>query len=233
MSDTETPTPGLSLLAIIENLLFVADEPVTVARLAQATETSAEQIEAALAALNADGAERGLRLQRKGDKLQLVTHPDAAPVIERFLGLEATSKLSAAALETLAVVAYQQPCTRAQIEAVRGVNCDSVLKNLLSKGLIEELGRLETVGHPILYGTTFEFLQHFGLNNLTELPPLLPAEAETMEALAAQDQPQTDESSAPSPETSPVAQPQMPQVEDQTPPSTEPPAPDNSPDRQA
>lgn len=183
MSDAETLKPGLSLLAIIENLLYVADEPVTVARLAQATETSVEQIEAALAAFNADGAGRGLRLQRKGDKLQLVTHPDAAPIIERFLGLEATSKLSAASLETLAVIAYQQPCTRAQIEAVRGVNCDSVLKNLLSKGLIEEMGRLETVGHPILYGTTFEFLQHFGLTNLTELPPLLPAETETMEAL--------------------------------------------------
>ncbi len=184
MSDIESPQPGLPLPAILENLLFVADEAVTIARLAEATETSIEQIEAALATLNAQGNGRGLRLQRKGERVQLSTHPDAAPAIERFLGLEATSKLSAAALETLAVIAYQQPCTRAQIEGVRGVNCDSVLKNLLSKGLVEELGRLETVGHPILYGTTFEFLQHFGLANLSELPPLLPPETEAIEALA-------------------------------------------------
>jgi len=182
MPETETLTQ-LALSAIIEALLFVADEPVTMARLAQATETSIEQVEAVLAKLDADDKQRGLRLQRKGDRVQLTTHPDAAPIIERFLGLEATSKLSAAALETLAIVAYQQPCTRAQVEAVRGVNSDSVLKNLLSKGLVEELGRLETVGHPIIYGTTFEFLQQFGLSSLLELPPLLPTEAETLEAL--------------------------------------------------
>lgn len=188
MPDSESPAPGLTLAGLIENLLFVADEPVSVARLAQATEASLEQIEAALSALGADSHERGLRLQRKGDKVQLGTHPAAAPIIERFLGLEASARLSAAALETLAVIAYQQPCTRAQIEAVRGVNCDSVLKNLLSKGLIEETGRLETVGHPILYGTTFEFLQHFGLASLAELPPLPPPEGETAQA----SQPQAD-----------------------------------------
>lgn len=184
MADSELSTPGLSLPAIIENLLFVADEPVSIARLAQATETTVEQVEAALAELNADGNGRGLRLQRKGDRIQFATHPAAAPIIERFLGLEASSKLSPASLETLAVIAYQQPCTRAQIEAVRGVNCDSVLKNLLSKGLIEEVGRLETVGHPILYGTTFEFLQHFGLKDLSELPPLAPLEEPSPDAQA-------------------------------------------------
>jgi segregation and condensation protein B len=191
-AELESSTQALALPALIENLLFVAAEPVSVARLAQVTEASLEQVEAALAAIAAPNAptsagngcsERGLRLQRKGDRVQLATHPGAAPVITRFLGLELSSKLSAAALETLAIVAYRQPCTRSQVEAVRGVNCDSVLKNLLSKGLIEEIGRLETVGHPILYSTTFEFLQHFGLSSLAELPPLLPEEAEKIQEL--------------------------------------------------
>jgi segregation and condensation protein B len=102
----------------------------------------------------------------------MVTAPEAAPHIERFLDLELSSKLSAPALETLAIVAYQQPVTRAEMEAVRGVNCDSVLRTLLSKGLIEEVGRLPQAGRPIVYGTTFEFLQHFGLQDLAELPPL-------------------------------------------------------------
>ncbi|MBN1890492.1 MAG: SMC-Scp complex subunit ScpB [Thermoflexales bacterium] len=195
-AELASSTQELALPALIESLLFVADEPVSVARLAQATEASLDQVEAALAILATQGmsnvpnaagngsGERGLRLQRKGERVQLATHPSAAPAITRFLGLELSSKLSAAALETLAIVAYRQPCTRSQIEAVRGVNCDSVLKNLLSKGLVEEVGRLETVGHPILYGTTFEFLQHFGLSNLSELPPLLPEEAEKIQEMA-------------------------------------------------
>ena len=123
---------------------------------------------------------RGVRLQRRGDKVQLVTRPEAAAHIERFLGLETPARLSQAALETLAIIAYRQPCTRAQIEAVRGVNCDSVLKNLLTKGLVEETGRLETVGHPIQYATTFAFLQHFGLKSLDDLPPLEPSQTPTL-----------------------------------------------------
>jgi segregation and condensation protein B len=121
-----------------------------------------------------------VRLQRKGDRVQLVTRPEAAAYIERFMGLENSGRLSQAALETLSIVAYRQPCTRAQIEVVRGVNCDSVLRNLLSKGLIEESGRQETVGHPFLYSTTFAFLQHFGLRSLNELPPLEPMQTPTL-----------------------------------------------------
>jgi segregation and condensation protein B len=176
-SSQEMPLP---LSALIESLLFVADEPVTAARLAQALEINADAVEAALRELSADGAQRGVRLQRKGDRVQLVTRPEAAEHIERFLGLETTARLSQAALETLAIIAYRQPCTRAQIEAVRGVNCDSVLKNLLTKGLLEETGRLETVGHPIQYATTFAFLQHFGLKSLDDLPPLEPAQTPTL-----------------------------------------------------
>ncbi len=100
-----------------------------------------------------------------------------ADYIEKYLGLEATSRLSRAALETLAIIAYQQPVTRPAVDSVRGVNSDGVIKSLLSKGLLQEVGRSEGPGRPILFGTTPEFLQHFGLNSLSELPPLdLPAE---------------------------------------------------------
>lgn len=162
----------LSLAAIVESLLFVADAPVPVSQLAEAAEGEAREIEAALRSLSDSYADRGVRLQRKGSRVQLVTAPQAAPYIERFLGLPLSGKLSAAALETLAIIAYRQPITRPQIEAIRGVSSDGVLRTLISKGLIEEVGRLETVGHPILFGTTFEFQQYFGIETLSDLPPL-------------------------------------------------------------
>jgi segregation and condensation protein B len=121
---------------------------------------------------------RGLSLQRFRDRVQLTTAPAAAALVERFLGLAASSPLSRAALEALAIVAYQQPVTRPQIEAVRGVNSDSVIKNLLTKGLIEESGRAEGPGRPVLYSTTTEFMQHFGLTALSDLPPLTPPTTE-------------------------------------------------------
>jgi segregation and condensation protein B len=167
---------ALSLEAQIESLLFVADGAVTVARLAEALEVSSREIEAALVALGESYRLRGLSLQRFRDKVQLTTSPSAAARVERFLGLAAATPLTRASLETLAIVAYQQPVTRPQIEAVRGVNSDSVIKNLLSKGLIEESGRAEGPGRPVLYTTTPEFMQHFGLASLGDLPPLaLPA----------------------------------------------------------
>jgi segregation and condensation protein B len=159
-------------VALLESLLFVADEPVTASQLAQAVDTTSEAVEAALEILHAACSERGVRLQRHGRRVQLISAPEAAPYIERFLGLELHSRLSSAALESLAIIAYQQPVTRAQVEAVRGVNSDSVLRTLVGKGLIEEVGRLETVGRPILYGTTFDFLQFFGLENLDDLPSI-------------------------------------------------------------
>jgi segregation and condensation protein B len=158
--------------SLIESLLFVADEPVQVEQLARALEVEPPVVEEALGQLSEEYRERGLRLQREDRRVQMVTAPEAAEVIERFLGLQLSGRLSPAALETLAIVAYQQPVTRAQIEEVRGVNCDSVLRTLVSKGLIEGVGRLEQAGRPILYGTTFEFLQYFGLESLDELPPL-------------------------------------------------------------
>jgi segregation and condensation protein B len=160
----------MDLEALIESLLFVADRPVSVDDLATALETTTEEIEAALEALDASYQSRGIRLQRHNARLQLVSAPEAGTHIEKFLGLEISGRLSAASLETLSIVAYRQPVTRAQVEAIRGVNSDSVLRSLIRRGLLEEVGRAETVGHPILYGTTFEFLQQFGLQNVHDLP---------------------------------------------------------------
>ena len=170
----------LDMAARVESLLFVADAPVSIGRLAEALWATAGQVEHALAELENIYTERGLRLQRAGNRVQLITAPEAAPFVERFLGLEVRTRLSRAALETLAIIAYRQPITRPEIEAVRGVNSDSVLRTLLSVGLIEGVGRAPTVGRPILYATTFEFLQHFGLQGLDELPPLeeFPAECD-------------------------------------------------------
>jgi segregation and condensation protein B len=162
----------LSVLAQVESLLFVADGPVSVGRLAKALEVTPGQVERALIDLAVLYAGRGLRLQRAGSLVQITTAPEAAPHVERFLGLETRAQLSRAALETVAIIAYRQPITRPEIEGIRGVSSDSVLRTLLSVGLVEEIGRAPTVGRPILYGTTFEFLQHFGLSSLEELPPL-------------------------------------------------------------
>lgn len=158
--------------SMLESLLFVADEPARVDHLAQSLEVPTRLVEEALEELAMEYRQRGLRLQFKDGRAQMVTAPEAAPVIERFLGLRLSSKLSPAALETLAIIAYRQPITRPQIDAIRGVNSDSVVRGLLAKGLIEEVGRLEQAGRPILYAPTFAFLQHFGLESLEELPPL-------------------------------------------------------------
>lgn len=165
------------LVKTVEGLLFVAPEPVTVNHLASAIECEVDQVEAALEQLKQASQNRGVRLQRQGKKVQLVSAPELTDYIERFLGLSISGKLSTAALETLAIVAYRQPVTRPEIEAIRGVNSDGVLRTLLSKGLVEEVGRLDTVGHPALFGTTFEFLRYFGLENIEDLPELeLPEE---------------------------------------------------------
>jgi segregation and condensation protein B len=168
----------LSLSVKLEALLFVAAEPVTTAQLSAALDIAPSVVERGLNELDASLAARGLRLQRNAGRVQLTTAPQLAELIERFLGLEATTHLSRAALETLAIIAYQQPVTRPQIDAIRGVNSDSMLKSLLHKGLILESGRADSPGRPILYSTTHEFLQHVGLNSVLELPPLLKPEEE-------------------------------------------------------
>jgi segregation and condensation protein B len=174
MTDSLTMDQPLSMTAKLEALLFVAPGLVSVTQLVAALDVSTSEVQAGLEDLAAKyGAlDSGLRLQNYRGRYQLTTAPEAAELIERFLGLEATSRLSRAALEALSIVAYRQPATRPQVDAIRGVNSDYVLKSLLSKGVIEEIGRAETPGRPILYGTTPEFLQYFGLDSLDDLPPL-------------------------------------------------------------
>lgn len=157
---------------ILESILFVADEPVSIAQLADTLQVERSLVKKAARSLGEDYLVRGLRVQLDGDKVQMVTAPETAPFVERFLGLQHSGTLSAAALETLAIIAYQQPITTPEVEEIRGVNCQGVLKNLMARGLIEAVDRLDTVGRPIVYGTTFEFLQYFGLANLAELPKL-------------------------------------------------------------
>ena len=176
-----SPSQPAPLKSLVESLLFVAEGPVAIAALARALEVEPEKVDEALAELKSDYAERGVRVQRARDKVQLVSAPDAATVIQKFLGIDGSGHLSAAALETLAIIAYRQPITRPAIESVRGVNCDGVIHSLLTRGLIQEVGRMETAGRPILYATTFDFLQHFGLRDVEDLPPL---EEQTEKVLA-------------------------------------------------
>ncbi|HRO24992.1 MAG TPA: SMC-Scp complex subunit ScpB [Promineifilum sp.] len=166
-------TMAATPLMQLESLLFVASGPVSPARLATALEMTPSAVAELLRELDADYGTRGLRLQWSGGGLvQLTTAAETATAVERFLGLELTTRLSQAAVEVLAIVAYLQPATRPQIDQIRGVNSDGALRSLLSKGLIEEVGRLEKPGRPILYGTTPDFLQSFGLGALTDMPPL-------------------------------------------------------------
>jgi segregation and condensation protein B len=172
MSEALQNNTFLNLEACLEALLFAAAAPVTVAQLAEALGEKPQDVEQGLHHLEANFSQgRGLSLQWHAGRVQLTTAPAYAPVVENFLGLEATSRLSRAALETLAIIAYRQPITRPGVDAIRGVNSDGVMKSLLSKGLIQEVGRTEGPGRPILYGTTADFLQHFGLSSLLELPP--------------------------------------------------------------
>lgn len=157
----------------IEALLFAAPGLTSVEQLAQTTKLKKKEIETALVTLRAHYTDlHGIRLQEVNAQFQLVTAPEYATDIEAFLGLEVTSRLTQAALEALAIIAYKQPTTRPEIDSIRGVNSDGVVKSLLSKGLIEELGRSEAPGRPILYGVTPDFLQHFGLEGLDQLPEI-------------------------------------------------------------
>jgi segregation and condensation protein B len=172
MSESVINNPPTNLEASLEALLFVAAAPVTVAQLAEALDQKPAEIEAGLRSLEQlFGQNRGLSLQWHAGRVQLTTAPALAGLVEKFLGLEATARLSRAALEALAIIAYRQPITRPGVDAIRGVNSDGVMKSLLNKGLVQEVGRSEGPGRPIFYSTTADFLQHFGLSSLTELPP--------------------------------------------------------------
>ena len=157
----------------IEALLFVAPGLTSLDQLMQVTGLKKKEVEQVLQDLKNHYSEmHGIRLQEVKGQFQLMTSPEFAVDIETFLGLEVTSRLTQAALEALAIVAYKQPATRPEIDSIRGVNSDGVLKSLLSKGLIEELGRSDAPGRPILYGTTPDFMQHFGLESMDQLPEI-------------------------------------------------------------
>ena len=160
------------LSKILEAILFVSGEPLQIAALATALEVTELEVSAAADELASDYDynRRGICLKRFGSHIQLSTRADYAPQIEKLLQPIQKQSLSQAALETLAVVAYKQPVTKLDIEAVRGVKCDYSVQSLVNKGLIQEVGRKETLGRPILYGTTDAFLSHFGLSSLEDLP---------------------------------------------------------------
>jgi segregation and condensation protein B len=160
-----------NLQAVLECFLFVSPEPVTPAQVAAALEVDERAAREALERLRELYASPGLQVIRVAAGYQLCTRPEHGEIIARFLRPPA-QRLSRPALEALAIVAYRQPITLPEMEAIRGVNCAGVLKTLLERGLISEKGRKETVGRPILYVTTDLFLKHFGLKDLTELPLL-------------------------------------------------------------
>jgi len=169
------------LATAIEALLFVSAEPLAMADLRKILAVRQATLDRALDLLGRSLSEghRGIRLQRHEGVIRLVSAPEMALYVEKMRGQQAHQRLSDAALETLALIAYRQPVTRPQIEAIRGVDCSGVTNTLLQRGLVIEVGRLDTVGHPILYGTTLAFLQHFGLESPDQLPAVTELKAKS------------------------------------------------------
>lgn len=163
--------PPADLRQTVEALLLVAESPPTLRALARVTGVPLKAVETALFEIEADES-RGIRIRRHEDSIALVSAPEAAPYVERLLGMDTPPRLSKAALETLAVIAYHQPVTRDQIERVRGVGASGVIRSLRARDLIAPSGRLDTAGQPLLWSVTPRFLDHFGLSALAQLPPL-------------------------------------------------------------
>lgn len=158
------------LSSALEAILFTSNRPLRIRELQQATDAGRAALEDALEELRTALGDRGLMLQRHEDQVHLVTRPELAAYVRRALRPEVTGKLSPAAYETLAIVAYEQPVTRARIEEIRGVNSDGVLANLELRNLVAEVGRGQGPGQPRLFGTTMRFLQTLGLESLKDLP---------------------------------------------------------------
>ncbi len=161
-----------NLEAIVEAILFVSGDPVRVEDLAHAMNLTMSEMAEALDALgdHLTLENRGIQLNRSGESVFLSIRPAFAPQVEAFLQPLQKRPLSQAVLETLSIIAYRQPCTRGDIEAIRGVKCDYSVQSLLDKGLIEACGQRETLGRPTLYRTTDAFLKHFGIETLDDLP---------------------------------------------------------------
>jgi segregation and condensation protein B len=168
--DEIAPAGSLSE-AQLEALLFVAEKPLTRREIGLLAGVDRATVDERLGDLEVSMAGRGVRLALSGDRVELVTAPEAGALIARYVGADAV-RLSPAALETLAIVAYRQPVTKGGVERIRGVDSDYSIRALLHRRLVVELGRAEAPGRPILYGTGFEFLERFGLTSLDELPPL-------------------------------------------------------------
>ena len=164
----------MELRSIIEAVLFVAEEPITAGEIAEVVERPTVEIEAELAAFADDltAAARGLVLRHVSGGWRLYTHPDAHPYLERFAQTERMARLSKAAMETLAVVAYKQPVSRGQVAEIRGVDSEQALRTLERRGLVAEMGKAPGPGQALLYGTTELFLEKLGVNSVAELPPL-------------------------------------------------------------
>jgi segregation and condensation protein B len=160
----------------LEAILFVADEPLASGTLAQAVEADRRLVESILEDLSRSYEDRGagIALRNVAGGWMLSTHPEAAPYVEQFVLSARHARLTKASLETLSIVAYKQPVTRHQVAAIRGVDTDGVLRSLVDRGLVTEVGREEGPGRPVLYGTTPEFLERLGLPSLSALPPLAP-----------------------------------------------------------
>lgn len=176
MTEFPAKEPGerARLKAALEALIFVSDEPIPLAEAIAALERPEEEVLAALDTLRAEyeTTGRGLRLEEVGGGLRIATRPEVAPVLARLAKLRHRRRLSGAALETLAVVAYRQPITSPEIQEIRGVSPEGALKTLLDRRLLRIAGRKKVVGRPLLYATTKHFLVHFGLNTLDDLPPV-------------------------------------------------------------
>ncbi len=161
-----------NLAHIIEAVLFVTGDSVEISALSRGLEAPELEVLQALDLLSEDmdKNQRGMRIKRFGARVQMTTRAEWAPYIEKMLQPVQKQSLSQAALETLSIVAYRQPVTKLEVEAIRGVKCDYSIQSLVSKNLIEEVGRKEALGRPILYGTTDRFLSHFGLESIADLP---------------------------------------------------------------
>ncbi|MHC1772030.1 MAG: SMC-Scp complex subunit ScpB [Flexilinea sp.] len=160
-------------MTTLEAVLFVASGPVSYSQIAEVLSLSINEVKL-LAQQLADAyreQKRGIRILFHDERMRLMTAPETASAVEKFLGIESSQKLSRAAQETLTIIAYRQPVTRPVIDSIRGVSSDGVVRGLLNRGLVEETGRAETPGRPVLYSTTQEFLQYFGLSSINELPP--------------------------------------------------------------
>ncbi len=169
--ETEDRPPIELTERALEALLFVAERPLTRREIAALAGTDRETVDARLGDLEVSLRERGIQLLLDGDRVELATAAEAGALVARYVGADAV-RLSPASLETLAIVAYRQPVTKAAVERIRGVDSEYTMRSLLHRRLIVELGRADTPGRPFLYGTGFEFLERFGMTSLDGLPPL-------------------------------------------------------------